>query len=201
MDTKDQRDVFLDSIYRRYALKLENFCLQFVGYAEEYRGIVDESVQNTFLQAVRKYEELYGYTDSHIEAWLMDVCRKRLTTALRTYRRRRKRLIYISAEEKLYLPADRTVDIANDFLSKQSSQLILERLLSTFNARERKILEDRLLKNESFETIAKRENTSVGAIKAVLARLRSKAKKAVANNPQDFFIFFVSFLLLTRFKK
>ena len=48
-------------------MKLENYCLHYVGYQAEYMGLIGESIQNTFLQAVIDYEKLSGYKPSHID--------------------------------------------------------------------------------------------------------------------------------------
>ena len=47
MRTNDDKEQFFAKAYHRYARKLEHMCLKYVGYQEEYRSIVDESVQET----------------------------------------------------------------------------------------------------------------------------------------------------------
>lgn len=58
MRTNDDKEQFFAKAYHRYARKLEHMCLKYVGYQEEYRSIVDESVQETFLCAVENYDNL-----------------------------------------------------------------------------------------------------------------------------------------------
>ena len=201
MNPKEQRDAFLEGIYRQHYKKLENMCLQYVGYAGEYRGIVDESVQDAFLQAVKDYEILRDYSPSRLDAWLTDTCMHRLTTALRTYRRRKKRRIYVPDDTELRLSAEQINDAIDAFLEQTHKRECIERLTAALNSREREILDKHLRQGLPFKEIAKQERTTVGAVKGVLARLRAKAKKAAAENPQDFFIIFVSILQLMRFIK
>lgn len=83
----NSRDVFLEQTYMRYAHKLENMCLCYVHYQEEYRHLVDDSIQKTFESATRQYKDLQNHP--YLEGWLCQTCMNRLTTALRTYRRRK----------------------------------------------------------------------------------------------------------------
>ena len=41
---RESRDDFLERIYILYARKLENMCLNYVNYQENYRDIVDDSI-------------------------------------------------------------------------------------------------------------------------------------------------------------
>lgn len=85
----ESRDDFLERIYILYARKLENMCLNYVNYQENYRDIVDDSIQKTFETATRQNKDLL--VNPYLEGWLCQTCMNRLTTALRTYRRRMKR--------------------------------------------------------------------------------------------------------------
>lgn len=85
------------------------------------------------------------------------------------------------------------------FLSKITNREIIDRLFAVFNDSERRILNAHIIEELSFEDIAAREHTTVGAVKAVLARLRAKAKKAAKENSQDFFVVIVSIMYLVRF--
>ena len=199
MNKDEKRNLFLNDIYQKNARKLENYCLRYVGYQAEYRGLVDESIQNTFLQAVKDYDKLIGYTPSHIDAWLMNVCHKRFTTALKTYRRRHARTKPLIDDTTLYLSPEQVLDATDVFLSKITNREIIDRLFAVFNDRERRILNAHIIEELSFEDIAAREHTTVGAVKAVLARLRAKAKKAAKENSQDFFVVIVSIMYLVCF--
>ena len=54
MRTNDDKEQFFAKAYHRYARKLEHMCLKYVGYQEEYRSIVDESVQETWTLQVHQ---------------------------------------------------------------------------------------------------------------------------------------------------
>ena len=87
MRTNDDKEQFFAKAYHRYARKLEHMCLKYVGYQEEYRSIVDESVQETFLCAVENYDNLNAVAPSHLEGWLVQTCWNRFRTELKKYNR------------------------------------------------------------------------------------------------------------------
>ena len=55
---KDEREAFIETIYAEYAPKLERMCLNYIHYQAEYRDMVDESIQKTFLRAFEEYDKL-----------------------------------------------------------------------------------------------------------------------------------------------
>ena len=48
----DEREAFLVDAHRKYHSKIENVCRAYVQYNEEYRSLIDESIQETYLTAV-----------------------------------------------------------------------------------------------------------------------------------------------------
>lgn len=129
----------------------------------------------------------------------MVTCQKRLSTAIKTYRRRKKKHAYVLDEERFRLPDDQTAHLVDDCLDRIHNRECVDRILAVLNERERKIAELHFNQDMSFEEIAEQEHSTIGAVKAVLARLISKARKEVEKNPHHFFIFFVSILLLVRY--
>lgn len=64
MKTDSNRDTFLEIIYQRNHSKLEKYCLHYVNCNPEYQGIINDSIQEAMLQAVKDYEKLRTYPDS-----------------------------------------------------------------------------------------------------------------------------------------
>lgn len=193
------RDDFLTDIYTRYAHQLENFCHQYVHYQSEYRELIDDCIQRTFESAIQEYEKLSRC--SYVEAWLFKACINRLTTALRTYRRRKKRQTSLDDEVSFVLPQEAIISSIDEFVNRLSNQELIERILVALNDREREVVQRHLIQGESLEDLAKEKDTTLGAMKAVLARIRSKARKIAGKNLQVFFVIFVSFLQIVRIKK
>lgn len=103
MRTNDDKEQFFAKAYHRYARKLEHMCLKYVGYQEEYRSLVDESVQETFLCAVENYDNLNAVAPSHLEGWLVQTCWNRFRTELKKYRHRKNRHVVFPDKGEPYL--------------------------------------------------------------------------------------------------
>ena len=141
---KEEKEAFIESLYLQYAGKLERASLNYVRHRGEYRDLVDDSIQKTFLKAYEEYDTLKDAP--YIEAWLFKVCRYRLMTALNTYRRRQKRHVPLEDDAAL-------------------------------NEREKGLVQAHFVDGVSCEELAKRQNTTIGAIRTALARLRKKARR------------------------
>lgn len=201
MHTYDEKERFFIEIYDRYARKLENMCLKYIRYQDEYRCIIDESIQETFLQAVKNYDNLNGFTPSHLEGWLVQTCWNRFRAEIKKYRRRKERHAVLSDKVEPYLSPERLQNILECYFEDLHNQEIIDKLLQILNQRERDAVDRYFLQGFSFDEMAKQDETSVGAVKGVIARAKAKLKKAAKKNYQDFFNFFVSFLLVRHFIK
>ena len=169
---KDEREAFIETIYAEYAPKLERMCLNYIHYQTEYRDMVDESIQKTFLRAFEEYDKLKDC--EYIEAWLYKTCRYRLMTELNTYRRRQKRHVAIDGNQI----ADGALATAVDALPKQiGDRELLERILDALSEREKNVIRERFIEGVPLEEIAQKEKATNGAIRVLLTRLRKKVRK------------------------
>ena len=66
---KEEKEAFIESLYLQYAGKLERASLNYVRHRGEYRDLVDDSIQKTFLKAYEEYDTLKDAP--YIEAWLV----------------------------------------------------------------------------------------------------------------------------------
>ena len=168
-----EKEAFIESLYAKYAVKLERASLNAVQHRPEYRDMVDDSIQKTFLKACEAYDQLKDAP--YVEAWLFKTCRHRLMTELNTYRRRQKRHVALDGETVV---SDERLMTAIDALpEKIGNQETLDRILDTLSEREKGLVRDRFVNGASFEEMARKEKTTVGAIRAALARLREKARR------------------------
>lgn len=193
------KDDFLTNIYISYAHRLERFCLQYIHYQAEYRDLIDDCIQKTFELATREYEELS--VSSHVEAWLFKTCLNRLTSSLKTYRRRNKRQSSLDTEVSFSLPQEEICAAIDEMANHLSNQELLTKIMAALNEREREVVQRHLILGESFSEIARGKGTSIGAIKALLARSRSKARKIRDKNMLLSLTFFVSFWYIMRLFK
>lgn len=159
-----EKEAFIEWLYTQYAVKLERAGLNWVQHRPEYRDMVDDSIQKTFLKACEEYDRLKDAP--YIEAWLFKTCRHRLLTEINTYRRRQKRHVALDG------------GTAIDALPEQiGNRETLERILDALSEREKGLVRERFVNGASFEEMAQKEKTTVGAIRSALARLRKKARR------------------------
>ena len=184
---RNQKEEFFELIYAQYAKKLERICLRYVNYQPEYREIAADSVQKTFLKALEEYDKLKDA--SYIEPWLYQTCMHRFTTALKTYRRR-----MIDEKMENVLSTERTITTIDALLDKESNLELLNRVFDAFTDRERSIAQDYFISEMTAEEVANRNQTSIGAIKAIIFRMRTKAKKIAKENLN--FLLIVPYLLI-----
>lgn len=192
------KEDFLERIYVLYAHKLENMCLNYVHYQEVYRDIVDDSIQKTFETATRQYKELQN--NPYLEGWLCQTCMNRLTTALRTYRRRMKKQMSLDDDINFTLPPEQIRDAMDEIVNRISNKELLDRILQALNERERDIVQRHFVLGESVNEIADAEHTTVGAVKAIIARIRAKARK-IGGHKMFLVFWIVSFQQFMRFRK
>ena len=171
---REEREEFIEALYAQYAPKLERMGLNVIHDQMEYRDIVDESIQKTFLKAFEEYEKIKDY--EYIEAWLFKTCRYRLMTELNTTRRRQKRC---SAIEENRIPEEQLMTAVDALPSQISDRELLKRVFDVLNEREKKLVQEHFVEGVPLDEIAQRENATGGAVRAVLARLRKKIRERI----------------------
>lgn len=194
----DAKEEFMAALYQNNYKRLENYCLCYVNYDVQYRDLIDECLQEVMLQAASDYDEIYEYSTSHLSAWLMNTCQNRFSTALRKYRRRFKRHAYSLDDNAYYESFAISSDNIQEFLEQLMKCEDADRILSALNNRERRIADMRFRKNMSYKDIAKQEHSTIGAVKAVIARVVAKGRKIIKKDFDFIFIFIVSFCFVAR---
>ena len=172
-----EKEAFIESLYARYAVKLERAGLNLVQHRPEYRDLVDDSIQKTFLKAYEEYDRLKDAP--YVEAWLFKTCRYRLMTEVNTYRRRQKRHVALDGGTEI---SDERLMTAIDALPDQiGSRELLDSILDALSEKEKGLVRERFVNGTSVKELAQQERTTVGAIRAALARLRKKARRLAEN--------------------
>ena len=181
---KEEKEAFIESLYLQYAGKLERASLNYVRHRGEYRDLVDDSIQKTFLKAYEEYDMLKDAP--YIEAWLFKVCRYRLMTALARLRRKARRLAederrrqrrHVPLEDDAALTERELMTAIDALPDRIGSRETLERILDALNEREKGLVQAHFVDGVSCEELAERQNTTIGAIRTALARLRRKARR------------------------
>lgn len=88
----------------------------------------------------------------------------------------------------------------DEIVNRISNKELLDRILQALNERERDIVQRHFVLGESINEIADAEHTTVGAVKAIIARIRAKARK-IGGHKIILVFCIVSFQQLMRFRK
>lgn len=199
MGTNEERERFFESIYTKYYKKLENICLLYVNYSEDFRALIDESIQDTFLTAVEQYEALCKHPA--IEGWLVQTCYNRFTTAVRKYQRRKKRHAYAIDDAVHAPPLQQTVDSIDAWMDEAMASEYVTRIIAALNDREIQVYHDYFVGQHKISEIADEQNTTISAVKSIIARVRKKARNVKNTDLIIMFLFSASFPFVMRLMK
>lgn len=174
MYLNDECEAFFTEAYERYHAKMENACWAYVQYNEEYRSLIDESIQETYLTSVKNYEKLKKH--QALEGWFIATCFHRFTTALEKYRRRKAyHQVSLNDDERAPQVAD-TADNIDQWWKKEENGIQIKQIFKVLCEREAQVYHGYFENEKSMAEVAKSQNTTVSAIKSILVRIRKKAQ-------------------------
>lgn len=183
----DEREMFFIEAHREYYSKMENVCRAYVQYNEEYRSLIDESIQETYLTAVRNYKKLK--THPALEGWFIETCFHRFSTALAKYRRRQAYHQVSMNDEKVAPQVADTVDNIDIWWQNEINTRVIQRIIDALSEREAQVYHEYFENQKSMAEVAESQNTTVSAIKSILTRIRKKAREM---SRADFLFFLFS---------
>lgn len=192
----DEREAFFVDAHRKYHYKMENVCRAYVQYNEEYRSLIDESIQETYLTAVKNYKELKAHPA--LEGWFIETCFHRFSTALAKYRRRQAYHQVSMNDDKAAPQAAETVDNIDTWWQNENNTNQLQRILDVLSEREAQVYHEYFEDEKSMAEVAETQNTTVSAIKSILARIRKKARAMQNIDYLLFFFIIATFSVLAR---
>lgn len=136
--------------------------------------MIFDVIQDTFLAANTEYEKLKDHP--HIEGWLYKACRFRLTNAIKTYRRKKKRHAFSMDQKGMELP-DTACSVIDSWLSEETVKQYEKQIFTLLNDTEQLIYYDYFKKRKSIKQISAETQKSESAVKSVISRIRAKLRK------------------------
>lgn len=82
---------FVESLYVQYAEPLRMACRKWLGGSSEYREIIEDSIEDTFIQCLLSYETVSSHPNP--PGWLRITCENKLKENLKKYLRRNDKII------------------------------------------------------------------------------------------------------------
>ncbi|MEG0126153.1 MAG: sigma-70 family RNA polymerase sigma factor [Clostridia bacterium] len=195
----DEREQFFEEAYAHYRKKMEKVCLEYVDYREEYRDLIDESIQETYLIAVKKYDELLNH--AALEGWFVKTCYNRFTTAVRKYRRHKSCHAFSIDDEDNAPQVAQTISALDVWLKNENADAYAKKVIEILNKREAEIFRERFVEGKKIPDIAKRQHSTISAIKSILSRVKKKMQNLKDTDFSIFIFIFASFAFLVRLMK
>ena len=128
----------------------------------------EEIVSDVFVALWQSAPRISG---TQLRPWLGAVARNRTVEAMR------RENVYVPLEDDAALTERELMTAIDALPDRISSRETLERVLDTLNEREKGLVQAHFVDGVSCEELAERQNTTIGAIRTALARLRKKARR------------------------
>ena len=171
MDVCEQH---LTELFQEYYMSLVYVCLRSFNYNSAFVPYIDDCIQNTFMAAIKKYDIFSKAANQ--EAWLKNACQKECFNLIRKTQRRRERLKEVTScadEENFAIVQDAILF----WLEQQDAQEKLNAIRASLTPRELQVYEAYFEQRKKVPEIVQETGESEQALRGVVKRIRSKARK------------------------
>lgn len=171
MDVCEQH---LTELFQEYYMSLVYVCLRSFNYNSVFVPYIDDCIQNAFMAAIKKYDKFSKAANQ--EAWLKNACQKECFNLIRKTQSRRERLKEITScadDENLAIVQDAILF----WLEQQDAQEKLKAIRASLTPRELQVYEAYFEQRKKVPEIAQKTGESEQALRGVVKRIRSKARK------------------------
>ena len=164
-----QREAFLDRLYREYYRTLFNRCFAVFDYQPEFRQLAEDCVQETFVRALKEADTLTAHSEPLF--WLLTTSAHIAMSERRKLRRRRQIAAPVSPDQED--PADPQDAIA-DWIAADELLDTKERLMAGLTPQERQVYRAVYEEGLAARETAERIGTTEGGVYSALRRIRKK---------------------------
>lgn len=171
MDVCEQH---LTELFQEYYMSLVYVCLRSFNYNSVFVPYIDDCIQNAFMAAIKKYDKFSKAANQ--EAWLKNACQKECFNLIRKTQSRRERLKEITScadDENLAIVQDAILF----WLEQQDAQEKLKAIRASLTPRELQVYEAYFEQRKKVPEIVQETGESEQALRCVIKRIRSKARK------------------------
>lgn len=175
----NNQEKFIEKLFEEHYSNLERMCRRMLHFDDRYLDLISECLQETYLQAVESYETLKNHPEP--KAWLYKVCINRLIPYAKLQRSRQKHFLCSLDSPDTVEPAS-PIDVAEQISRKDAAKEMIETIKNTLSPTELEIFNTRFIENLSITEIAEATSLSQGNVRAVISRIRKKARKLFDNN-------------------
>lgn len=168
------KEKFLEDLYSQHQQFLRSYCRRKVGGDQYLYEIIEESIQDTFFQAYKSYNEIKHY--NNIRSWLIRTCNNRLLPKVKKARSRQSGIAYSLDQPHTLTSAEAyaPIDLTDNHLD---AQLLLDKLQNNLSLHETLVYQYHFIQGYSIIQTAEILNVSQESIKAAIVRIRKKLAK------------------------
>ncbi len=136
---------------------------------------IDDTVQETFLKAMKTYDRFTFKSEGELKSWLLTVCRNVIVDGFRS----QKNTLSIEANE-IDVPDESNAEEWLEEQVNQSQELEkIKKILITMKPIEQELIRLRIFENMEFNQIAVTLSTNEGAVKMRYYRAIDKLKTSI----------------------
>lgn len=168
MRYSDEKSRFLTQAFSAYQPLVELTCMRMVHYNAQLEDLVDECVQEVFVEATKAYEKLRSH--ENVGGWLVVTSKNLMKEALR--HRKYRQLLFVTTYED---NVDGIISSLEIWFETSHQMEIIEKIRMLLTDKENKVFEQFYIEERSTHEIATGQHTSVSAITSMLHRIRKKA--------------------------
>lgn len=170
----DAENNSLDEWFAAYHDAIKKRCMRYFHYLPQYMPEVDDCVQEVFLAACRKWDQLQHH--ENLYAWLTDACQKQCLSVMRRDGRRQEIVGRgVPYDEQAGVPS-----LGNDieyWVEQMDRQAKLDLLFSRLTEQERRVYADYFEADKPVRQIADERRCTEVSVRGAIQRIRLKAQK------------------------
>lgn len=190
-----ERDEYIERLYHEHYRNLEKYCIRKTGFNSLFYDLVDECIQDVFIQAYTDFELLK--THPNVGGWLKKACHNRLIPYMILIKNQQRHFAFsLNDESSMVIPDEK--EEYRSLFSREEAQMKIDLIVKQLTPAERLVYEAYFINDLSEVEVAKRIKKSPSAIKSTIHRIREKVKKI---DFKDFFVLIATFSILTYYTK
>lgn len=169
-------DAFYEDLCDRYLERIFLYCRKLVKGQEQFLDFVEDSTQNTFLEARKQVSKLKKHPN--VEGWLYTTARNLINNSYRSMYTKKKHEISIDD----HMPETWTqvdIELEEIFSSTIDLDNLCSEILAKLNEREYELYIDYYKNNMSISDLSQKHNVSATAMTTRIYRLKRKIKEIV----------------------
>ncbi len=186
-----ERNTRLEFLYRKYYDVVYRHCLPLVDYDCSYYPLVEDCVQDAFLQAVEDYEEYKDYQNPI--GWIIHVAQNKVKSQYRDELRHNNAISSFHQTESVDT-AFSIESVDTSFIRQESIEMITN-IYQSLSEQEKKVFIAYFLNDMSQKETSVATNLSQNSVRAAIGRIRKRARHL---KHKELFLFVIACLFLSK---